>query len=60
MTDDQLKDKILRQLTAKGLTGTVTVVGDHIEIRAERHLSPSSSSASRWRGGVCNGRPDRG
>ncbi len=40
MTDDQLKDKILRQLTAKGMTGTVTVVGDHIEIRAERHHAP--------------------
>lgn len=40
MTDDQLKDKIMRQLTAKGLTGTVTVIGDHIEIRAGRHASP--------------------
>lgn len=40
MTDDQLKDKILRQLTAKGLTGTVTVAGDHIEIRAAHHRAP--------------------
>lgn len=40
MTDDQLKAKIERQLAAKGLTGTVTVAGDHIEIRAHRHATP--------------------
>ncbi|TXH29667.1 MAG: hypothetical protein E6Q99_00430 [Elusimicrobia bacterium] len=40
MTDDQLKDKILRQLAAKGLSGTVTVRGDQIEIRAQRHATP--------------------
>lgn len=40
MTDDQLKEKILRQLAAKGLTGTVTVRGDQVEIRAQRHATP--------------------
>jgi hypothetical protein len=40
MTDDELKAKIERQLAAKGLTGTVTVAGDHIEIRAHRHATP--------------------
>jgi hypothetical protein len=37
MTDDQLRDKIKRQLEARGLTADVTVVGDRIEIRAHRH-----------------------
>lgn len=40
MTDDQLKDKILRQLAAKGLSGTVTVHGDQVEIRAHRDVRP--------------------
>ena len=40
MTDDQLRDKILRQLAAKGLTATVTVAGDRIEIRAHHHVGP--------------------
>jgi hypothetical protein len=40
MTDDQLKAKILRQLAAKGLSGTVSVHGDQVEIRAQRHAAP--------------------
>jgi hypothetical protein len=36
MTDDELRDKILRQLTARGLSATVTVHGDDIQIRAEK------------------------
>lgn len=42
MTDDQLRDKIIRQLTARGLDPTVTVSGDHIEIRAHKHMDPSA------------------
>lgn len=38
MTDDQLREKIERQLRQKGLTPTVTVQGDQIQIRGERHL----------------------
>lgn len=38
MTDDQLRDKIKRQLEARGMTATVTVTGDRIEIRGEKHL----------------------
>lgn len=40
MTDDQLKDKIVRQLAAKGMSGTVTVHGDQVEIRAHRDVAP--------------------
>jgi hypothetical protein len=36
MTDDQLRDKILRQLHARGLDGEVVVDGDRVEIRATR------------------------
>ncbi len=36
MTDAQLRDKILKQLEARGLKGEVTVEGKRIEIRAER------------------------
>ena len=36
MTDDQLRDKIERQLLARGLTPTVTVEGDEIRIQAEK------------------------
>ena len=39
MTDDQLRDKIERQLIARGLTPTVTVHGDQIQIRAEKRLT---------------------
>jgi hypothetical protein len=38
MTDEQLRDKISRQLTARGITGTVTVTGDRIEIRVHKAL----------------------
>ena len=38
MTDDQLRDKIKRQLEARGMTATVTVTGDHIEVRGEKHV----------------------
>jgi hypothetical protein len=41
MTDDQLRDKIQRQLAARGLTATVIVHGDQIQIRAEKTI-PSS------------------
>lgn len=34
MTDEQLRQKILRQLEARGMVGEVTVVGDRIDIRA--------------------------
>lgn len=37
MTDDELRDKIARQLAARGMTATVTVHGDEIQIRADRH-----------------------
>lgn len=39
MTDDQLRDKIKRQLEARGMTATVTVTGDRIEIRGEKHVA---------------------
>ncbi len=38
MTDAQLRDKILKQLQARGLDGVVTVDGDHLEIRAKRTI----------------------
>ncbi|HEX9102345.1 MAG TPA: hypothetical protein VF997_09085, partial [Polyangia bacterium] len=38
MTDAQLRDKILRQLAARGLDGDVVVDGDRIEIRAKRTI----------------------
>lgn len=41
MTDDQLRDKIVRQLQARGLDATVTVSGDRIEIRAHKHVDPT-------------------
>lgn len=41
MTDDQLRDKIVRQLQARGLDPTVTVTGDHIEIRAHKPADPT-------------------
>jgi hypothetical protein len=37
MTDAQLKEKIERQLRARGLEPDVTVEGDRIQIRARRH-----------------------
>lgn len=40
MTDDQLRDKIKRQLEARGLTADVTVTGDRVEIRAHREHRP--------------------
>jgi hypothetical protein len=36
MTDEQLRQKILRQLEARGLKAEVTVNGDDIQIRAEK------------------------
>jgi hypothetical protein len=36
MTDAQLRDKILKQLQARGLDGDVIVQGDRIEIRASK------------------------
>ena len=37
MTDAQLKEKIEKQLRARGLEPNVAVNGDRIEIRAGRH-----------------------
>src|SRR5204863_2602362 len=34
MTDEQLRDKILRQLRARGLEAEVVVSGDRVEVRA--------------------------
>jgi hypothetical protein len=39
MTDAELRDKIERQLIARGLTPTVTVHGDDVQIRAEKRLT---------------------
>ena len=36
MTDTELREKIERQLTARGLTGTVTVHGDQVQIQAHQ------------------------
>jgi hypothetical protein len=41
MTDAELREKILRQLEARGLDATVTVTGDRIEIRAHKRGAPS-------------------
>jgi hypothetical protein len=38
MTDDQLREKIERQLRDRGLTAEVTVRGDEIQIRASKHV----------------------
>ncbi len=38
MTDAQLRDKILKQLQARGLDGEVTVTGDRIEIRGKKAI----------------------
>ena len=38
MTDAQLRDKILKQLQARGLDGDVTVDGDRVEIRAKKAI----------------------
>ena len=38
MTDAQLRDKILKQLKARGLDGDVTVEGNRIEVRAKREM----------------------
>jgi hypothetical protein len=35
MTDDELRDKILAQMEARGMTGDVEIDGDKIRIRAE-------------------------
>lgn len=40
MTDDELRDKIVRQLAARGLTATVTVHGDQVQIQAEKSAAP--------------------
>lgn len=42
MTDDQLRDKITRQLVARGLDPTVTVTGDRIEVRAHKRVDPGA------------------
>lgn len=39
MTDEQLRDKIAAQLAARGLTATVTVSGDQVQIRAEKAVA---------------------
>jgi hypothetical protein len=36
MTDEQLREKILKQFEARGMQADVTVDGDRIEIRARR------------------------
>jgi hypothetical protein len=38
MTDAQLRDKILKQLQARGLDGDVVVDGNRIEVRAKRSM----------------------
>ena len=38
MTDAQLRDKILKQLQARGLDGDVTVDGNRIEVRAKKSM----------------------
>jgi len=38
MTDAELRDKILKQLKARGLDGDVVVDGDRIEIRAKKSM----------------------
>ncbi len=38
MTDAQLRDKILKQLEARGLKGDVTVDGNRVEIRAQKQV----------------------
>ena len=38
MTDAQLRDKILKQLKARGLDGDVVVDGNRIEVRAKREM----------------------
>ncbi|MGZ3442331.1 MAG: hypothetical protein ACXVDD_22580, partial [Polyangia bacterium] len=38
MTDAQLRDKILKQLQARGLDGDVTVEGGRIEVRAKKEI----------------------
>jgi hypothetical protein len=38
MTDAQLREKILKQLQARGLDGDVTVEGGKIEIRAKKEI----------------------
>lgn len=39
MTDAELRDKIAAQLAARGLTATVTVSGDEVQIRAEKAVA---------------------
>ena len=46
MTDAQLRDKILKQLKARGLDGDVTVEGNSIEVRAKRPWKSTSSRAT--------------
>jgi hypothetical protein len=38
MTDAQLREKVERQLAARGLDAEVTVRGDEIQIRARREV----------------------
>jgi hypothetical protein len=38
MTDAQLRDKIVRQLQARGVDGDVTVNGDRVQVRARHQL----------------------
>jgi hypothetical protein len=40
MTDDQLRDKIVRQLQARGLDADVTVEGDRVLVRATHRPAP--------------------
>jgi hypothetical protein len=35
MSDEQLREKIVRQLRAKGMDAEVTVLGDKVQIRAQ-------------------------
>lgn len=39
MTDAELRDKIAAQLAARGLTATVTISGDQVQIRAEKAVA---------------------
>jgi hypothetical protein len=38
MTDDQLRDKIQKQLQARGLQGDVVVDGERVQVRAQRSM----------------------
>ena len=40
MTDEQLRDKLVKQFRARGMDAEVTVEGDHVEVRAHKAPAP--------------------